>query len=125
MQYLIEKRNLKLLEIIEFLNLSKTYTTHELAVHFGITEQTVNYRKRKYGVADDKIIDRIIHQLEEESIEGQTEINYKKQETCLHPHIFFKCSHCKIIFGEKDAKKIIEILKIHIKDSKNLIEQTL
>lgn len=123
MQYPTDKKNLTQLEVIELLTLLKDHSEQEIADHFGMTHQAVNYYKKKYDARSLYVIDRVILQLNKESIEESR--NYKKQETCVHPHIFFKCPHCLKILGEKDAEQIIEIMKNHIKEQRLLTSQTI
>lgn len=125
MQSPTDKKNLTQLEVIELLTLIKDHTEQEVADHFGMTQPAISYYRTKYGATNPKVIDRIILQLERDGMQDDLGVNYKKQETCTHPHIFFKCPHCKLILGEKDARRMIQILKTHLKTlkEKKLVEQ--
>lgn len=121
------KRKITSTDKINILELSKLRenTPKYIALVTGISKTTVNSYRQKFRVnyeTPPEIIDRIIRQImiDEES-EG---INYDKQQSCLHPHIFVKCPHCKLVLSEKDAEKIHMILsKYEPQIEKILIQQ--
>ena len=96
---------------ISILELYKIHKPKEIVLLTGIPKSTISHILRFHRVkpvTSHETIDRIIHQIiiDEES-EG---INYDKQQSCLHPHLFVKCPHCRLVLSEKDAQKIMEIV---------------
>lgn len=127
-----EKKNLTQLEVIELLTLLKDHSEQEVADHFGITHQAVNYYKQKYGVPVNMgkkerniIIDRIIAQLEKDGTEPMSEKDYKKQESCIPKRFYFKCHTCGFTASENNIQGIRDHLDRCTVRHSLLTEQTI
>lgn len=103
-----DKKNLTQLEVIELLTLLKDHTEQNIADHFGMTQPAVSYYRKKYGAVNPKVIDRVIIQLNKESVEYGLNVHYEKQDVCISKKFYFKCHDCGFVASENNISGILE-----------------
>jgi hypothetical protein len=126
------KNKLDLLETLEFLNLLKEQKTLSyIAKHFGISNISVKYQRRKHhAYSDQKILDAIRDtELKIKMDDQGIERDYAKEAKCSHEHctLFIKCPSCTLVMGEEELDRAIEVLqeKKRLLKDKILFETTI
>ena len=100
--------------IVDILTLTKE-KNNQFAIHkkLGVSRHSIKKYLDRYQIDIDtrpEVIDSTIDQLYRDEENGIEEIDYDKQQSCLHPLLFVKCPICKITLSEKDRDKIIAIV---------------